>query len=286
MGTATSDFGVSGRESHDSTRFYSRFGELPKSRSVGELQDCPLELLNRIYCDDSSATALPDNCVSLMVTSPPYHVGKEYDTDQSFDDYLDLLHDVFAECYRVLQPGGRAAINVANLGRKPYIALTTYVDAICNEIGYLPRGQLIWIKAAGAGGSCAWGSYQSASNPTIRDVHEYVLLYSKGQYGKPYKGESTLTKEEFHEYTLSAWKIQPASAKRIGHPAPFPVELPRRLIKLYTYRNDLVFDPFMGSGATGIAAVLTDRHYVGYDNDASYCALAEQRIQEAKNGGN
>lgn len=282
MGTVTSKFGVSGRVSHDASPFYDRFhAHVPVE--PGKIVEVPAEGLDKIYNRSSEVMhELPTNSVSLIVTSPPYHVGKDYDTDDSFDDYLDLLINVFTECERVLQPGGRLAINLANLGRKPYIPLTTYVDAMCHDIGYLPRGQLVWLKADGAGGSTAFGSYLSASNPVIRDVHEYVLVYSKGQFGKPYRGESTLTKEEFLEYTLSTWRIQPASAKRIGHPAPFPVELPRRLIKLYTYRNDLVLDPFMGSGQTALAAIETDRHYVGYDTSADYCALASHRIEELR----
>lgn len=280
MGTSTSTFGQSGRrESHDASSYYRRFdtATVTDDKTVNEIDPA---LLDTIYCSSSEKMVeLPDNSVSLMVTSPPYHVGKEYDTDVSFDDYLQLLYDVFAETYRVLIPGGRAAINVANIGRKPYIALTTYVDAICRELGYLARGQLIWLKAEGAGGSTAFGSYKSASNPVIRDVHEYVLLYSKGSFGKFNKGESTLTKEEFLEYTLSVWRIRPESAKRIGHPAPFPVELPRRLIKLLSYKDDVILDPFMGAGTTAIAAIETDRHYVGYETSADYCALANDRIE-------
>lgn len=282
MGTVTTDFGTSKRESHDSSPFYSRFGELPASRIVGSIQEPPEDSLNVILNKSSEEMLeLPDNCVSLMVTSPPYHVGKEYDTDTDFDEYLDLLHTVFSECYRVLQPGGRAAINIANLGRKPYIPLTTYCDAICQDIGFLPRGQVVWQKGEGANGSCAWGTFNSAKNPVLRDIHEYVLVFSKGQFGKPYKGESTLTKEEFMEYTLSVWRINPASAKRIGHPAPFPVELPERLIKLYTYKDDLILDPFIGAGTTAIAAKQNGRHYIGYETDADYCALANERIQLA-----
>ena len=286
MGTVTSDFGVSGRESHDSSAFYSRFGDLPKSvPDLGPVVECPRGITDQIYNRSSTdMIELPPNCVSLMVTSPPYHCGKSYDTDTDFDEYLDMLDEVLRECYRVLQPGGRAAINLANLGRKPYIDLTTYVAALCREIGYLPRGQLIWLKADGAGSSTAFGSWLSASNPVLRDVHEYVLIYSKGQYGKAYKGESTFTKEEFLQYTQSVWRINPASAKKIGHPAPFPVELPRRLIKLYTYRNDLVLDPFMGSGQTALAAIETDRHFVGYDTDETYCALANERIDTLRRG--
>lgn len=266
------------RESHDSTAFYARF-DTPKTEALGEPQSAGAA--NKLICGDSrDMSEIKSNSVALMVTSPPYHVGKEYDTDDTFDEYLDLLRDVFAESYRCLEPGGRAAINIANLGRKPYIPLTAYVDAMCLDIGYLPRGQIVWQKAEGAAGNCAWGSFQSAQNPVLRDIHEYLLVYSKGQFGRAYKGESTITKEEFMEYTLSVWNMRPESAKKIGHPAPFPLELPRRFIKLYTYKNDVVLDPFIGAGTTALAALQEGRRYIGYDNDCSYIALAEQRIEK------
>lgn len=275
---------MSGRESHDSSAYYARNGYHldSKDQVLGDMERHHLDPGHQMILGDSRhMDEIPDNSIALMVTSPPYGVGKDYDdTDQSFDEYIDLLHDVFTETYRVLEPGGRAAINVANLGRKPYIPLTSYVHAICMDIGYLPRGEIIWVKGEGAAGNCAWGTFNSPKNPVLRDLHEYVLVYSKEQFGKPFKGESTLTKEEFMEYTLSIWKIRPESAKKIGHPAPFPLELPRRLIKLYTYQDEHVLDPFVGSGTTTIAAMETGRSSVGYDNDQTSFDLASNRIAE------
>lgn len=279
--TSTSKFGVGKRESHDSSSFYQRFDQ------VIETTDTTINVpdqIDGIYMSSSEKMPeLPDNSVALMVTSPPYHVGKEYDTDQSFDEYLDMLYAVFAETYRVLIPGGRAAINVANLGRKPYIGLTSYIDAMCLDIGYFPRAQIIWQKGEGANGSCAWGSFQSASNPVIRDINEFILVYSKGRFGRFDKGESTISKEDFMRDTLSVWKFPPESAKRIGHPAPYPIELPRRLINLYSYRGDLILDPFMGAGTTAAAAFLRDRRYIGYEIDPLYVELAEERLWNIPN---
>jgi site-specific DNA-methyltransferase (adenine-specific) len=227
---------------------------------------------------------LPDGCVALMVTSPPYNVGKDYDADLDLDEYLGLLSRVFTETYRVVEPGGRIAVNVANLGRKPYLALNHLVGSLLTEIGFLLRGEIIWQKAKAAGGSTAWGSWQSAKNPTLRDVHEYVLVASKGSFRRERDGVDTITKDDFLDATLSTWDILPESARRVGHPAPFPVELPRRLIELYTFAGDLVLDPFLGSGTTAVAAVQTGRHYVGYETDPSYAALAQKRIATARAG--
>ena len=225
---------------------------------------------------------LPDNCVHLMVTSPPYNVTKTYDDDLSLHEYLDLLRRVFAETYRVLADGGRACVNVANLGRKPYIPLSDHISHIMMEIGFLMRGEIIWAKGAGAGVSMAWGSWQSAANPVLRDTHEYILVFCKGSFKRP-KGDkqNTITRDQFMEWTKSVWTMNPESARRVGHPAPFPLELPARLIQLYTFADDVVLDPFMGSGTTALAALQAGRRYVGYDTSAEYVTLAEVRLAAA-----
>ena len=286
--TRTSAFGISRRESHDASRYYgSRLNEgLASHRDVGERREYPDAHLDKVMCCDSTSLAfLPDNCVHLMVTSPPYNACKDYDENLLLDEYLDMLTGVFAECYRVLVPGGRAVVNVANLGRKPYIALSSRINALMEEIGFLMRGEVIWDKSASAGSSCAWGSFQSASNPCLRDVHEYILIYSKGDYRLPRSKEErnqgredSIARDEFIEYTKSIWRFPTESARKIGHPAPFPVELPRRCIEMYTFRGDIVLDPFMGSGSTCIAALRTQRNYLGIDIDEEYCELARQRI--------
>jgi len=286
--TKTSAFGISGRESHDASRYYgSRLNEgLTTSRDVGAAQPYPPERLNEMVCADSrKLDFLPDNCVHLMVTSPPYNACKDYDEDMLLADYLEMLHDVFAECYRVLVPGGRAVVNVANLGRKPYIPLSSRVNAMMEDIGFLMRGEVIWDKSASAGSSCAWGSFQSASNPCLRDIHEYILIFSKGEYRLP-RGkderergrEDTIERDMFIESTKSIWRFPTESARKVGHPAPFPVELPRRAIELYTFAGDVVLDPFMGSGSTCVAALRSGRKYLGVDVDEEYCELARQRI--------
>lgn len=236
--------------------------------------------LNKIYCKSSEKMEeIPDECIHLMITSPPYNVGKEYDDDLSLEEYRDFLNKIWKEVSRVLVPGGRACINIANIGRKPYQPYHKIIIDGFLELDFLMRGEIIWNKAASAGASTAWGSWCSASNPTLRDVHEYILVFSKDTFGKETVGESTISKEEFLEYTKSIWTFPSESAKRVGHPAPFPIELPYRLIQLYSFKKDIVLDPFMGSGTTALAAKKTLRYYIGYETDKNYIKMAQKRIR-------
>ena len=244
----------------------------------------PEALQNRILCKSSEEmNQLPDECVHLMITSPPYNVSKEYDQDLSLKEYLSMLNRVWKETFRVLIPGGRVCINVANLGRKPYIPLHTFIIEQMLSIGFLMRGEIIWDKAASASPSTAWGSWLSASNPVLRDVHEYILVFSKTGFRRP-KGdrENTIQKEDFLEWTKSVWTFSAIQARKIGHPAPFPVELPHRCIQLFSYKGDVVLDPFAGSGTTCLAAHQDSRIYIGYETNEAYCQLAEERIKNGK----
>jgi len=289
-GTKTSSFGVKGREAHDSTPFYSRklYGEweIPKPSPEDLVEKvAPKELLDEVLLGDARyiLKKFPDNCMHLMVTSPPYNVGKEYDEDLTLSEYLDFLGEVMGQVHRVLVWGGRVCFNVANLGRKPYLPLHKYIIDLFEEIGFLMRGEIIWYKGdAVAGSSTAWGTWKSAVNPVLRDTHEYLLVFSKGTFErrKTDGKEDTISRDEFIEFTKSVWNFAPESATNVGHPAPFPIELPYRCIQLYTFKGDVVLDPFVGSGTTCLAAAMTNRHYVGIDIDDKYVKLAKNKVSE------
>lgn len=287
-GSKTSSFGVSERYNHDSSEFYNSrmYNGMTLPKKIKFLQESiPKDSINKIYCKSSeNMSEIPDNSVNLMVTSPPYNVGKEYDNDLSIEEYEELLKNVFKETYNKLATGGRACINIANIGRKPYIPLHSLIIDIMLDIGYIMRGEIIWDKSASVGGSCAWGSWQSASNPVLRDVHEYILVFCKDSFSKKKVKDKkdTISRDDFLDWTKSIWTFPTESAKKIGHPAPFPLELPHRLINLYTYEEDVVLDPFCGSGTTCLSALQNNRKYVGYDIVEDYVDLAKNRLSEFK----
>jgi site-specific DNA-methyltransferase (adenine-specific) len=286
--TVTATFGSSRRESHDASGFYRRFVTPDVSGDETVVRPKRVDVVYRRDARDMSNVA--PSSIALVVTSPPYFAGKEYEESLgrngvpgSYFEYLALLKDVFSECKRVLEPGGRIAVNVANLGD---------VVEILQDLGLLLRGEVVWWKGRAAGGSCAWGTFQRPSNPVLRDITERIVIASKGRFDRAIKPEkrleldlpstSTISRDEFLEATTDLWEIPPESATRVGHPAPFPVELPRRLIDLFTYEGDVVLDPFMGSGTTAVAAVRSERHFVGFDTDASYVARAKARVREER----
>jgi len=297
--TSTSAFGVSKRESHDASDFYARFTP-PALSADAVLGDASSVPSGCVLGDARDMSVLGDATVALVVTSPPYFAGKAYEEalgeghiPGSYLEFLEMLRDVFAECRRVLEPGGRIAVNVANLGRKPYRSLAADVIGILqDDLGLLLRGEVVWAKAEGASGSCAWGSFRSPANPVLRDVTERVVIASKGRFdralsaaqrrkaGRP--SVATSTNDEFLDATLDVWRFPPESARRVAHPAPFPVELPERLIHLYTYEGDVVLDPFCGSGTTLVAAARTGRHGIGVDTDPGYVDIANERAKSAE----
>lgn len=292
--TRTSSFGVSGREGHDASAFYQRrlFQDMPALRL-----DPPLDLgapgpdvpaadpalwVNQIYCASAERLAhVPSESVGLCFTSPPYNNGKSYDMDLTLREYLTLIGRVGREVYRVLKPGGRYVINMANQGRKQYVNMVAYYVALHLDLGFIQMGEHIWRKGKAASNNCAWGSFRSARAPRARDVHEMVLVFAKGTPTRPERGTSDISKDDFIQGTISIWEIAPVSARRVGHPAPFPQELARRVIQMYSFVEDVVLDPFCGSGTTCVAAAETGRHFVGYDNDPHSCDLARRYVARA-----
>jgi len=259
--------------------FVSSFQDKTELKEVIDFNN-KSNILDKIFHKSSeNMQELENNSISLTVTSPPYNIGKDSDLDLTDDEYWAMMKNIFTETYRVTESGGRLVVNVANLGRKPYIPFSKYFTELLIEIGFIMRGEIIWQKSKGANANFAWGSWLSASNPVIRDIHEYCLVFSKDSLKKSSKGESSIEKEEFMESTLSIWNINPARAKKIGHPAPFPIELPQKFINLYTYKNDLILDPFLGSGTTAIAAKLLKRNFVGYEIEEKYIAIANSRLK-------
>ena len=236
--TATSAFGVSKREDHDASGFYRRF--TPPVLSTDEVVASRRALDKLIVGDARQMDEVPDSSVALVVTSPPYFAGKEYEealgeagVPATYLEYLDLFRDVFVECVRKLEPGGRIAVNVANLGRRPYRSLSADVIGILqDDLRLLFRGEIIWVKQRGSSGSSAWGSFQRPGNPVLRDLTERVIVASKGRFDRavPAKhrargglpSEGSMTREDFMENTLDVWEIPAESATRVGHPAPFP----------------------------------------------------------------
>jgi site-specific DNA-methyltransferase (adenine-specific) len=292
MKTKTRSFGTNGIRSPGASKFYDSklYKELEIPCEVSSSTNpFPSQYLNSIIngsCADMKE--IPDNSIHLVITSPPYNTAKEYDKDLSLKEYLCWLQSIFSEIYRVLANGGRFCINIANLGRKPYIPLSDYISTILVTIGFNMRGEIIWNKGASAGSSTAWGSWRSATNPVLRDVHEYILIFSKGSYRRERikeekaKNSDEITIKQFIEWTKSIWTMNAENARRIGHPAPFPEELPKRLIKLYSFPGDIVLDPFMGSGTTAVAALKTQRKYIGYDTNKVYIQLANNRIKRTQ----
>ena len=282
--TKTQTFGSSGRQAHDSSLFYKSklYKNLDFKEDVKNYTEVslPKKTINKIFLKSSTKMSeLPDNSIHLMITSPPYNVSKDYDKNLSLKEYFKLLNQVFSETYRVLVNGGRACINIANIGRKPYIPLSDYISKLMIDIGFLMRGEIIWNKSASSGTSTAWGSWCSPSNPILRDVHEYILVFSKGAYKREKQNKkSSIQKEQFMEWTKSIWNIQTESAKKIGHPAPFPEELPFRLMQMYSFEKDIILDSFMGSGTTAVVGLKNNRRFVGYEIQPEYVEITQQRL--------
>ncbi len=190
------------------------------------------------------------------------------------------MNSVWDECLRLLRPGCKLIINIANTKRRPYLPNVARVYWWArNKIE--PTGEIIWNKGYGQLGT-AWGSFRMPSDPALADQHEYILVFRK--FGKRQKPESfeKINLKDFKSWRNSMWNIPPAKASRVGHVAPFPVQIPTRLIILYTFKDETVLDPFNGSGTTGEACIQLNRNYIGIEKESKYCKLTRLRWEWEK----
>lgn len=234
--------------------------------------------------DALETQAIEDNSIDLIVTSPPYNVGIEYDSNEdelSYEDYLHFSKKWFSRCLDWLKPDGRFCLNIPldiNKGGQRPVGPDLITLAI--SVGFQYHAVIIWNEG-NISKRTAWGSWMRASAPyVIAPVELIAVLYKERWKKTGGSGESDMSKEEFMEWTNGVWTFPGESKKRIGHPAPFPVELPRRCVKLFSFVGDTVLDPFMGSGTTLVAAVTNNRLGVGIEIDEGYCALAEARVSQ------
>ncbi|MCL2038824.1 MAG: site-specific DNA-methyltransferase [Bacteroidetes bacterium] len=246
-----------------------------------------MEIINKVFCGDriEVINKLPEESVHLIITSPPYNVGIAYDNHNDtmpYNEYLEFLNETWEACYKILVNGGRIAINIPSVTADGcYQPLFSDVIQQMKKIGYIMRGDILWYKQS-ISKRTAWGSWKSPSNPYVVQPYEFVLTFSKGT--KKLEGDKEMidiTKEEFIEYSNSFWSIKPQTQPK-GHPVPFPEELVYRLIKFYTYKNNIVLDPFGGSGTVAVVAQKTGRNFIYIDKSLEYCKLAEQFILEQK----
>ncbi len=266
---------------------------------------------DRIVCGDSLAIlrALPDACTHLGITSPPYNVGLRYDTHHDampYPDYLAWLMPFWEQIHRVLVPGGRFALNIAPTSIKDFRPIHYDMAAQLLSLGFIMRTEILWYKQT-MRRRTAWGSFRRPSNPHIIPSWEYVLVFSKGSWDLPgNKADADITSEEFIKFSDGFWHIAPEKRgrqpfldslypprrgrkdpqeKKEGHPAPFPEELIYRLIKYYSYRGNVVFDPFGGTGTVAAVARRTGRHFIHMDLSEKYCAVSARRVDEAGRQG-
>jgi len=237
---------------------------------------------NKIVCGDCRRVMrkLPSECIDLVVTSPPYNVGMEYEEPLTEDEYTEFLKDVLVGIKRVLKPDGRICWNVPYqmISARRQIFSPYYCSMVAiKEAGLKYRDNITWNKIKCANDT-AWGSWCSASAPWIRHMSEAIIIAYKEEWKKRKMGTSDITKEEFLKYTLDIWSIPCAKRSVIKHPAPFPEQLAERCIKLFSYVGDTVLDPFLGSGTTMVSAIRLRRKAIGIEVRKDYCELAKRRL--------
>jgi len=249
--------------------------------------EVPKEFINKIIVGDSEEVLkkLPDNCIDLIFTSPPYNFGLDYQNHKdgiNWNEYFDKLFRIFKECIRILKYGGRIIVNVQPLF-SDYIPIHHIISNFFMENKLIWKGEILWEKHNYNCKYTAWGSWKSPSNPYLKYTWEFLEIFSKGtlkHYGKMENAD--ITANEFKKWVYAKWDITPEyNMKKYGHPAMFPEELAERVIKLFSFRGDIVLDPFNGVGTTCVVAKKFGRKYIGIDISEEYCKKAEERLRGA-----
>jgi len=241
--------------------------------------------INKIICGESYEILLqlPDDCIDMIITSPPYNVDIFYDTHKDcmmWDNYFHFLFDILYECNRILVDGGRMAINIAPFNRE-HIPTHHIISEELRKYGMIWRDEIIWDKHTFSGPVTTWGSYKSPSSPYLKDTCEFIEVFSKGNIKKEGdKDKIDITADEFKKWVIGPWSITPETQmkKKYNHPAMFPEHLVERLIKLYSYQDDIILDPFNGVGTTCIMSDRLKRRYIGIDISEEYTKTAQLRI--------
>ena len=239
--------------------------------------------VNKIYCEDclEFMSKVPDNQIDCIITSPPYMFQKEYtDYDDKFNpmEYVSFLGKVFTECSRILKDGGRIFVNVQPVYTDRF-PTHHIVSQLLSNRGLTWGGEIIWDKNHFNCPVTAWGSWKSPSQPYLRATYEYIEYFFKGSPNhQGNKEDIDITGDEFKKWVNTKWVITPETKmKEYGHPAMFPEELVERILKLFTYKNDIVYDPFNGAGTTCAVCERLDRRYIGTDISEEYCKIAMER---------
>ena len=271
-----------------------RKGSKGEKKSVisGEPREI-LPFVNRIICADAlfALSHIPDQSIDLIITSPPYNFGHAYardphDDTHEWNRYFENLLSVWRECVRVLRPGGRMAVNIQPLF-SDYVPTHHRISHQLAGLGLLWKAEFLWEKNNYNAKYTAWGSWKSPSMPYIKYTWEFIEVFDKETHKKSGRREDIdITAEEFKEWVLGRWSFPPEiHMKNYDHPAMFPEELPRRLMKLFSYKNDIVLDPFNGAGTTTLVAWKLQRRFIGIDISDQYCNTALQRLASVADNG-
>ncbi len=273
-------------------------GKAKLRRGTGSRKDlivCPDhpeigKFVNRIICGDAlhALRSMPDRCIDIVITSPPYNFGHAYAQDERDDtrewnEYFKTLNGIWTECYRVLKPGGRIAVNVQPLF-SDYIPTHHVISNQLMTLGFLWKAEILWEKNNYNAKYTAWGSWKSPSMPYLKYTWEFIEVFDKETHKKAGERERIdITDTEFKEWVIGKWSFPPEiRMKDYGHPAMFPEELPKRLMKLFSYRDDIVLDPFNGAGTTSLVAWKLGRRFIGIDISEDYCKCALRRILDSQ----